>query len=484
MTTRKLKLKGLSCVACEQKIEKAVRKINGVVRVEVSYVKSAMDITFDEGKVSEELIQKIVEKAGYEVLKEERSIKETKQASSYMVVAGVVFLLLAAYVLVKNTIGFTYIPEVSQKMGFGILFVVGLATSLHCVAMCGGINLSQCMSYKTNENMRGKGAYQFAVPSVLYNGGRLLSYTVLGGVIGGLGSVISISETGKAIIAIVAGVFMLIMGLNMLQVLPAILRVVHISYPKSFLRFVNQSKKNKGPFIVGLLNGAMPCGPLQAMQVYALGTGSVVNGALSMFFFGLGTLPLMFFLGTISAFLNGNFSKKLKTASAILVIVLGVAMFNRGVALAGIVLPGSDTGGESTTSETRMADADTNNDATNETQGNQEQGNQTQGDQAQGSQVQDSQAGVDADVQVINSTLKAGSYPQITVKKGVPVKWTISANASTLNGCNGTMVIPEYDIQQKLKAGDTVITFTPTESGKFAYSCWMGMIRSSITVEE
>ena len=66
--------------------------------------------------------------------------------------------------------------------------------------------------------------------------------------------------------------------------------------------------------------------------------------------------------------------------------------------------------------------------------------------------------------------------------RGVPVKWIIQADESDINGCNNQMLIPKYNIEKKLVAGDNIIEFTPTETGTVPYSCWMGMIKSSITV--
>lgn len=85
-------------------------------------------------------------------------------------------------------------------------------------------------------------------------------------------------------------------------------------------------------------------------------------------------------------------------------------------------------------------------------------------------------------VQMITSSISDGRYEPITVQQGIPVKWTLNMPAGSLNGCNNRIVIPEYDLQISLKEGDNVIEFTPDASGNFAYSCWMGMIRSSITV--
>lgn len=86
------------------------------------------------------------------------------------------------------------------------------------------------------------------------------------------------------------------------------------------------------------------------------------------------------------------------------------------------------------------------------------------------------------DVQIVTSSVGGGRYEPITVQQGIPVKWTLNAPSGSLNGCNNSIVIPEYNLQIKLKTGENVIKFTPDKSGTFTFGCWMGMIRSSITV--
>ena len=130
---------------------------------------------------------------------------------------GIGIILFALYVIVKNTVGFNFVPEINQSMGYGILFFVGLLTSLHCIAMCGGINLSQCVSYKVDNYNPGR--LSKLKPSLLYNSGRVISYTIIGGIVGALGSSISFSGAAK-IVAIVSGAFMVIIGLNMLNIFP------------------------------------------------------------------------------------------------------------------------------------------------------------------------------------------------------------------------------------------------------------------------
>jgi plastocyanin domain-containing protein len=84
--------------------------------------------------------------------------------------------------------------------------------------------------------------------------------------------------------------------------------------------------------------------------------------------------------------------------------------------------------------------------------------------------------------QIIDSTLLPNRYPAIVVQQGIPVRWTIKAPPGSINGCNNRMIIREYGITHTFSPGDNVIEFTPAKKGRFTYSCWMGMIRSTITV--
>lgn len=88
------------------------------------------------------------------------------------------------------------------------------------------------------------------------------------------------------------------------------------------------------------------------------------------------------------------------------------------------------------------------------------------------------------EVQEIISEMDSYSYPEITVTKGVPVRWTITVDEADLNFCNNKLSIPGLGITKSLEAGENVIEFTPTEPGTIPYSCWMGMIQSKITVVE
>lgn len=445
---RVLHIGGMTCTGCETRIENCIKKLEGIQDVKAMYSSSNVYVTYDSGIVRLEQIIGAIEKLDYVVKNNplENSKSGTNNAhspkkdkSNIGQMIGIGIIIFALYTIIKNTIGFNFIPQVNQNMGYGLLFAVGLLTSLHCIAMCGGINLSVCVGYNSGSGSP-KGS-KF-MPSLLYNSGRVISYTLIGGIVGALGSVVSFSGTAKGIIAVISGLFMIIMGLNMLNIFPW-LRKINPRLPKFLGRKVHSSSAGeKGPLFVGMLNGLMPCGPLQAMQLYALGTGSFAAGALSMFLFSIGTVPLMFGFGAVSSILSGKFTHKMLKVSAVLVIVLGVVMFNRGLNLSGYAIAPSTVNASSSSSIAKVENG----------------------------------------VQVVTTEMEAGSYTPIVVQKGIPVKWTIKVDEEDLNGCNNPVTIPKYNLQKKLVPGDNLIEFTPEEEGNIVYTCWMGMISSNIKV--
>lgn len=446
--TKKLRIGGMTCISCQNKIEKKLRNTAGIEKAEVSYSAGTATVTYDTDIISYKSIVGVIENLDYKVLTE----RERQKPDSSRVI-GILLIIVSLYMLIQQ-FGLLNLLAPSQladsKMSYGMLFIIGLVTSVHCVAMCGGINLSQCIP-RGEEADGEKSRFSALRPTFLYNLGRVISYTAVGFLVGALGSVITFSNTLQGVLKLVAGIFMVIMGINMLGIFPW-LRRFSPRMPRVFARKVDKEKsKSKSPLIVGLLNGLMPCGPLQAMQIYALSTGNPFSGALSMFLFSLGTVPLMFGLGALSSVLGKKFAGKVMTVGAVLVVVLGMSMFSQGVSLAGIqapdLFPGADSAGG-------------------------------------GKQESRDDIKIEDGVQIVSSTLAPGRYPNINVQAGIPVKWIIDAPQGSINGCNNRMIIREYNIEYSFKTGENVIEFTPEKTGKVTYSCWMGMIRGNIYVTE
>lgn len=440
--TKRLNIGGMTCVNCQNVIQKKLRNTAGIKKAEVSFNNGTAVITYDKDIISLGDITAVINRLGYDVVEKTQSVSNTRRT------IGLLIIILSIYILMQQ-FGILNLLVPSQlaetNMGYGMMFVIGLVTSVHCVAMCGGINLSQCIPQ--NENKNESGRLSALRPAFWYNLGRVISYTIVGFIVGALGLVITFSNTAQGGLKLVAGVFMVIMGINMLGIFPW-LRKFNPRMPKIFARKINAEKvKSKSSLIVGLLNGLMPCGPLQAMQIYALSTGNPIAGALSMFLFSLGTVPLMFLLGALSAVLSKKFTKKVMSVGAVLVVVLGLSMFSQGWSLAGFIEIPFIT----TTSNYGMEESD---------------------------------VVVEDGVQVVKSTLLPGNYPSITVQTGMPVKWIIDAPKGSINGCNYKIYIKEYGMEYQFESGENIIEFTPTEAGTFRYSCWMGMIRGTITVLE
>jgi sulfite exporter TauE/SafE/plastocyanin domain-containing protein/copper chaperone CopZ len=436
MTFKKEKIivKDMHCTSCEKIIEKKLNKLDGILNVIASYEESCVYIEYDSGICSSDKIKMTIEKAGYTVGNAKNKAAEMKQ------IIGVLIIAVVIVALGKYSGTFNMDTMLQQEVTFFVLFIVGLFTSIHCVGMCGGIMLSQSVS--SGE----KSKWASIKPSLLYNTGRVISYTILGGIVGAIGSVFSISLYTKSIITIFAGAFMIIMGLNMAGF--NFFRKLHIKLPWSACSIKN---KSKAPFIVGLLNGFMPCGPLQTMQLYALGTGSAVKGAFSMFAFSLGTVPLMLSFGLATSLLNKGYSKKILKFSGVLVLFLGIIMTNRGLALSGIdLLPKASFATAKIANNSELAFA---------------------------------KAEIKNGVQILKMTADYSGYtPNVLyVQKDLPVKWIIDGQG--LTSCNNAIIIPSMNIQQKLTSGENVIEFTPGEED-INFSCWMGMIRGVIKVTD
>lgn len=421
----KIKIYEMTCTSCENRVEKAVRQLEGIIYAKASYSGQYMEIEYDDELCSMNNIKDAVKNAGYST----EGSKDYKFMGILIIAVGVVLLGL-------KTGGFDMEAKLANA-SYAVLFVVGVLTSLHCVGMCGGIMLSQSLSKES------KNKFEAVQPALLYNIGRVISYTILGGAIGALGSVFTLSITTKAAVQIFAGVFMIIMGLNMAGF--SAFRKFQIRLPQ----FACKAKSKSGsPLIVGLLNGLMPCGPLQTMQLFALGTGSAAKGALAMFVFSIGTVPLMLTFGALSGLLSKGYTKKILKFSGVLIIVLGLIMGNRGLALAGInINPITAFASNSVGSSNPYV----------------------------------AKATLQDGIQIINMTADNNGYKPnaFYVQKGIPVKWII--DGKELNSCNNAIVARALNLERKIKKGENIIEFTPGDKD-INFSCWMGMIGGVIKV--
>lgn len=458
-------LQGMTCQLCADRIEKCLRAQPGVEQAQVDFGSRRAAVRYDPEATALETLCVAVEATGYGA----STVPPVRQQA---VIALELAALWVGYFLLEH-FGLLNALVPSQladsTMGYGMLFVTGLLTSVHCVAMCGGIGLSQSLAGVTQAS---------AKPLLQYHLGRLLSYVTLGAILGGLGGLIGgaggLSYGFQGTLKLLAGLAMVLMGLNMLALLPRLPKLPGLKWKRP---------KGLSPFGIGILNGLMPCGPLQSMLLLALSSGSALRGGLSMISFCLGTLPLLLGFGSIAAWLGKCFTAAVLKAGAVLIAVFGLSMLSQGGALTGLFTPKAlllGTGWLCLVLFLRKA-------------------------AIPGWQkflaacallacilciprLLPEQSAMDAarmegDIQVVNSTLSAGSYADIRIAAGVPVRWEIYADEDEINGCNNRMMCRALGLELTFTPGENLLEFTADTPGVYAYSCWMGMIHGTITVE-
>lgn len=445
-----LYIDGMTCINCQTRIWNALRSISGITDITVSYERSQVEISYEPQKIALDEINQLIEDLGYQVIPGSKiRRKRFLQAAEEIIVIAVLFLILQHWGIL-NRLAPDSLAE--KGMGYGMLFVIGLITSVHCIAMCGGINLSQTLQ------KREAGAEEISKTmfrnTFTYNVGRVVSYTVIGGVLGsvgglaGIGDSLQTSSVFQGSLKLLAGIIMVIMGANMLGIFPGLRKLrVRIPLPEGKILW-----KKRTPFFVGLCNGFMPCGPLQSMEIVALASGNWVAGAFSMFCFSLGTVPLMLGFGTVFSALGKKFTRQILKTGAILVVVMGLSMMSQGSALSGF----GNRSGEKTAAGAERIQNDDQTDTAAEKDG----------------------------VQYVFSILRSGQYPDITVKAGEPVKWEIQAPEGSINGCNYKMILRDFGMEYTFENGKNTLEFTPEKAGTYTYTCWMGMITGTIYVTE
>jgi uncharacterized protein len=440
-----LSVKGMHCNSCAQKIEDALE--GRVVSVSVNYSKSIAKIEFESNKISLSRIKELINKAGYTAFEKKEKVVEKDESSNkvglIVMISSIIILLAVLYNYLGNLNLDLGIPAIGEQSSLLLLFLVGILTGFHCVSMCGAF----VVSYTAKNAINGhKGYHQHFI----YATAKLFSYAIIGGIFGLIGGIISFSIGLRASVAIFAGVFMIFYALSMMGL--TFFRRFQFNF-KFLSKLTHKASKNaKGPylapFVTGLLSGLfIACGPLQAMYLYAMGTGSFFRGFSSLMAFGLGTLPVMIGFGSLATKISGKTTKRILKFSAILVLILGIIMLNRGLVLLGSPVSFETIKGQVIQSEVGQVEI------------------------------------VNGYQEISMKVDRSGWTPDtFTLKKGVPVRWEI--DVEELTGCNNEIIVNDYDLDIKLKKGLNSVEFTPDESGTVQWSCWMGMIPGTFIVTD
>jgi sulfite exporter TauE/SafE len=271
-----------------------------------------------------------------------------------LIMLGIVFIVVAVGLAVMqsntNTAGITSGSGTMSQLI--VAFITGITTGgLSCLAVQGGL-LASSLAHQIERDYIESAAYRkvhkrtkspmptrtnSALPIFLFLVAKLAAYTLLGALLGLLGSYLTLSPATRALLMIAVGIFMIGNALRMFNVHP-IFRYFSIEPPKFITRYIRRTAKGTDtatPILLGLLTVFIPCGVTQAIMATALGTGSVALGAALMFAFTLGTSPVFFIVAYLTTELGARLEKFFMRFVAVMVLVLGVVTMNGGLNVLG-----------------------------------------------------------------------------------------------------------------------------------------------------
>ena len=235
------------------------------------------------------------------------------------------------------------------------------------------------------------------------------------------------------------------MGINLLDLFPTPV----IGMPKWLAHKVHdlaESNDPKAPVVLGALTFFLPCGFTQSMQLFALTLGNPLSSGMVMAVFALGTAPILLGIGSATAYASGATLKKVTQAAGVIVLILGISNVTNGMALLGF---------------------------------------------SPGNAFASPELSEDIDLSIVNGrqqiemdVTSRGSYEPstLTVQVGTPVDWKI--NGADFMGCADTLILSAFGVNERLKTGANLVQFTPTKTGRYTFSCSMGMIRGTMIVTE
>ncbi len=439
-------IRGMHCKSCEILIEENLKQVSGVKKVESSFVSGSAKIWYENTKPSSNAIGKAVENAGYTVGQEDVKFWFSRNFRDYYYLINAGAILLVLYILAQMS-GLSGIAENLNSQSIAMAGVIGLVAGVSsCMALIGGLVLA--LSARHSELHPEATLMQKFRPHLFFNLGRILGFGILGGLIGVIGGALQPSVKVMAFLTLIVGLVMLLLGLKLIEIFP-ILQRVNITLPKSVSRVLgikHEAKEysHKSAIIGGALTFFLPCGFTQAMQLYAISTGSFVQGALIMSLFALGTAPGLLSIGGLSSAFKGAKARLFFATAGLAVILLGI--FNISNASLIVFPPKAEKLGVESSPSNQQA--------------------------------------IVGNIQEVRMTQGGSGYTpnQFTVKKGNTVRWII--NSTNQYTCAAYISMPTYNIAQPLKAGENIIEFIPTQAGEVTFTCSMGMYRGKFIVTD
>jgi sulfite exporter TauE/SafE len=346
-----------------------------------------------------------------------------------------------------------------------VAFITGLTTGgLSCLAVQGGL-LASSLERQMEQDLLNRPAptgkkraravqrahSRMALPILLFLGAKIMAYTLLGLLLGALGSVLKLNTTFRAILLIAIGVFMVGNALRMFNVHP-IFRYFVIEPPKFITRYIRRTSKNDElftPLFLGALTVLIPCGVTQAMMAVAIGTGDPWQAAGLMLAFTLGTSPVFFVVSYLATELGARMETIFMRLVAVIVLILGLVSIDSGFAL---------MGAPSLTNWTQNL--------------------------MDGQQVSEP-APVDASGALVLNATNSGYSPH-TLHAKADVSLKLNMVTQDTYSCARGFVIPALNVEQLLPFSGTVVIDIPAQKAGtvLPFTCSMGMYTGEIVFDQ
>lgn len=370
---------------------------------------------------------------------------------------GMLLFVIALYLVVRNFGIFSLSSSVEGAVGLGTVFLVGLvAAASSCLAVVGGLLLS--VSAKWSEAYHPATKWEKFRPLFLFNLGRLAGYFALGGLAGLLGKSLTLSPYATGILTVVIAVVMIVLGLNILRILPK--KYCRIPLPAAMTRRIHnlsQSESLGAPLLLGALTFFLPCGFTQSMQLLALGSGGFVAGGMIMFVFALGTLPALLGLSVVSSVVEGRPARWFLSFSGAVVLLLGFLNLQSGFLLMGrdplALIPGFRPA--------PVAEATNDPYVTIDDQGRQ--------------------------IMSMYVTETGYSPSNFTIRPGLET-WVYAIAKDGVSGCASFMVDATHGLQTPIKQGGNwlgpIAKNSLAPKSDFVITCSMGMLRANVHVKQ
>lgn len=454
-------VKGMHCASCEILIEKKLLSIGGVKSVEAKADKGEVLIEYVGKRPKMEMLNSILRKENYvffdQPVERENSLKKNNPLKIFLISA----LFIGGFLYLYKS-GLSGWVNVSSKSSLPAFFALGLIAGVSsCAALVGGMVLSMSKQWLEIYSDR-KSTLEKLQPHIMFNTGRVVSFAVLGVILGVIGSRLQISLGFTSFLIIVVSIVMFFLALQMLGVKG--LRKFQFTLPKFVTRYIADETNFKGrymPFVMGAFTFFLPCGFTITAQGMALLSGNPVQGGLIMALFALGTTPALLLIGFSAVKFSSRPHLSYQFSKIAGVLILFFAIFNVNNQLN--VLGFSSLNDFSRKSAVIAKDANTN-------------ANSKTSDEGLASIVDGKQ------ILKMDASSRGYQPNYFKIKAGIPVRWEVRDVGTS--GCTNAIISRSlFEGQIPLTPGKTSIKeFTPTKAGKYKFSCWMGMVSGIIEV--